>query len=327
MADIIIDGGTTNLRVYLIDGSGSIIASEKAEGGVKYTAIDGNNSRLKVMLRECLEAVLKKASLGYGDIGRCVAFGMITSGLGLLEIPHLAAPAGVEELRAGMQKARFEDICPLEIEFIPGVRNFKGSVDTENVSGMDMMRGEETESMGLYSLMGLKKEALLVLPGSHNKFVHISAEGKILGCMTSISGELLDAITHHTILSGSVGGSFCSAEEYSSELALAGAAECEKSGIGRAAFAGRILGLLGSADRASVQSYLLGAVLYEDYKAMKSFSGLSEGLEIIVAGKDPVRQALCDILASRGCKNTGTVSPETAAAAGIAGAVKIAFGN
>ena len=40
---------------------------------------------------------------------------------------------------------------------------------------------------------------MFILPGSHNKFVAMSAEGKILGCMTSISGELLDAMTHHHI--------------------------------------------------------------------------------------------------------------------------------
>ncbi len=51
---------------------------------------------------------------------------------------------------------------------------------------------------------------MFILPGSHNKFVAMSAEGKILGCMTSISGELLDAMTHHTILADAVGGAFVS---------------------------------------------------------------------------------------------------------------------
>jgi len=326
MPDIIIDGGTTNLRVYLLDGSSAVIASAKAEGGVKHTAIDGNNSRLRSLLRGCLEEVLEKGGVQWTDIGRCAAFGMITSGLGLLEIPHLAAPAGIEELRKGMQRGRFEDICPLEIEFIPGVRNFSGNVDLGNVSGMDMMRGEETESVGLYSLLGLKSEALLVLPGSHNKFVHMSPDGKILGCMTSISGELLDAVTHHTILSGSVGGSFCDAESYKSELAAAGARECAESGLGRAAFAGRILGLLGGEDRASVQSYLLGAVLAEDCKAMRSFAGDSPELEIIVAGGEPVKRAMCDVLAVFGCRARG-IDSGTAKRAGIAGARIIAFGK
>ena len=35
---------------------------------------------------------------------------------------------------------------------------------------------------------------ILVLPGSHNKFVAVNADKEITGCLTSISGELLSAI-------------------------------------------------------------------------------------------------------------------------------------
>ena len=33
------------------------------------------------------------------------------------------------------------------------------------------------------------KPMLLILPGSHNKFVSVDREGKITGCLTSISGN------------------------------------------------------------------------------------------------------------------------------------------
>ena len=102
---------------------------------------------------------------------------------------------------------------------------------------------------------------MFILPGSHNKFVAMSAEGKILGCMTSISGELLDAMTHHTILADAVGGAFVAPEAYDSRMAMEGAWACSQSGLGRAAFSGRILKTLGKRSHAEVQSYLLGAAL------------------------------------------------------------------
>jgi mannose-6-phosphate isomerase-like protein (cupin superfamily) len=123
---------------------------------------------------------------------------------------------------------------------------------------MDMMRGEEVEAVGLYSLLGCKGPALFVLPGTHNKFVPMGENGEILGCMTSISGELLDAITHHTIIADAVGHSFVAAEEYDSDMAKAGAWECSSSGIGRAAFAGRILSTLGGKEKTKAELEAMG---------------------------------------------------------------------
>ena len=112
---------------------------------------------------------------------------------------------------------------------------------------------------------------MLVLPGSHNKFVAMSEEGRIIGCMTSISGELLDAMTHHTILADAVGSAFVTPETYVSEMAMEGAWACSQSGLGRAAFSGRILRTLGKRSTAEIQSYLLGAALALDVQAMEQF--------------------------------------------------------
>lgn len=174
--------------------------------------------------------------LGAGDVKKCVAYGMITSDMGLLEIPHVPAPASVGDLHDAMRTQTFAEIAPFPIHFIPGVRNFAGPVDLDNFGMMDMMRGEETEAVGLFTLLEPETSAMFILPGSHNKFVSMSAEGKILGCMTSISGELLDAMTHHTILADAVGGAFVAPEAYDSRMAMEGAWACSQSGLGRAAF-------------------------------------------------------------------------------------------
>ena len=287
---LVVDCGTTNLRVTLLDENKNKLDVVKAEGGVRHTSIDGHNGRLRTMLRESMEAVLSKNGYTMADVEKCVASGMITSALGLLEVPHVAAPAGAAQLREKMQEKVFEDIAPFPIAFIPGVRNFSGPVDLENFSGMDMMRGEEVEAVGLYKLLKPRGAAMFVLPGTHNKFVAMDANGKMLGCMTSISGEMLDAITHHTIIAEAVGHSFVNADEYDSEYAKAGARECAVSGLGRAAFAGRILSTLGGKDKAKLQSYLLGAVLALDVQAMQSFVGDQENVEAYIAGKAPLQQ-------------------------------------
>ena len=322
---LVVDCGTTNLRVTLLDENKNKLDVVKAEGGVRHTSIDGHNGRLRTLLRESIEAVLGKNGYTMQDVEKCVASGMITSALGLLEIPHVPAPAGAAELRAKMQKKVFEDIAPFEIEFIPGMRNFAGPVDLENFSGMDMMRGEEVEAVGLYKLLAPKGAAMFVLPGTHNKFVAMDKDGKMLGCMTSISGEMLDAITHHTIIAEAVGHSFVNADEYDSEYAKAGARECAVSGLGRAAFAGRILATLGGKDKAKLQSYLLGAVLALDVQAMQSFVGDQENVEAYIAGKAPLQQCFCDVMEALAAGEAHQVPAEISGKMGLEGVLEIAF--
>ena len=101
---LVVDCGTTNLRVTLLDENKSPLDVVKAEGGVRHTSIDGHNGRLRTMLRESMKTVLARNGYAMKDVVRCVASGMITSALGLLEIPHVPAPAGAAELRAAMQE-------------------------------------------------------------------------------------------------------------------------------------------------------------------------------------------------------------------------------
>ena len=322
---LVIDCGTTNLRVTLLDENKHALDVVKAEGGVRHTSIDGHNGRLRTMLKESIDAVLAKNGYTAADVEKCVASGMITSALGLLEIPHVPAPAGAAELRAKMQKKVFEDIAPFEIGFIPGMRNFAGEVNLENFSEMDMMRGEEVEAIGLYKLLKPKGAAMFVLPGTHNKFVAMDKHGKMLGCMTSISGELLDAVTHHTIIAEAVGHSFVNADEYDSEYAKAGARECAVSGLGRAAFAGRILATLGGKDKAKLQSYLLGATLALDVQAMQSFVGDQENVEAYIAGKAPLQQCFCDVMEALAAGEAHQVPAEVSGRMGLEGVLEIAF--
>ena len=221
---------------------------------------------------------------------------------------------------------------------------------------MDMMRGEETEAVGLFELLEPETSAMFILPGSHNKFVAMSAEGKILGCMTSISGELLDAMTHHTILADAVGGAFVSPEAYNAKMAMEGARACAQNGLGRAAFSGRILKTLGKRSHAEVQSYLLGAALALDVQAMEAFlpdqpeeipmpdiviplhrnlgaalgvaPDISAPREIVepriyVAGKAPVQQAMIDVLEALGHEGAIAVPRELSARMGVTGAAEI----
>ena len=106
---LIIDGGTTNLRVTLLSDERKPLDAIARDGGVRHTAVDGNNGRLKAALAECIDQLLARNGLDAADVKRCVAYGMITSDMGLLEIPHVPAPASAADLCDAMRAQRFPE--------------------------------------------------------------------------------------------------------------------------------------------------------------------------------------------------------------------------
>lgn len=321
---ILIDAGTTNVRVTLLNSDGQAADVYREEAGVRHTAIDGDNHRLKAALKNGIEALLAKNKLDPSQIESCIAYGMITSNVGLMEIPHCVAPIDRHGLHQAMVSRRFEDVAPFPMTFIPGVRNRREAVTLENLDAQDMMRGEETEAVGLYKLIGKAEPCLLVLPGSHNKFIAMDGRGAILGCMTSISGELLDALTFHTILSEAVEHRFVAPEGYDRALALAGARAYEL-GMGRAAFMGRILRTLGGYTAQQSANFLLGVAMGMDRQALAHFiSGF--GLErpvVYVAGKEPVNLAFRDVAEALGGWESRLVPAALSARMGAEGALAV----
>lgn len=299
---ITIDTGTTNTRVILWDEERRITATAKTEIGVRNTAIDGNNERLKKAVHDCIEKVLEKSAITYDSVLKVIACGMITSNVGLVEVPHVTAPAGAKELAEQAKELLLEDVCPLPITFIPGIKNSSEAVTLENYEKMDIMRGEEVESVAILSGYPRGKEYLLVLPGSHSKFVAIDREGKIVGCLTSITGELLSSITHDTIIADAVGREFVSEEDYDSEMILQGFANARATGLGRACFSARILNQFAIADKKKIANYVLGAALQNDTVALRNSKALSVGPDttVIISGKNPLRRALSEVIRADG---------------------------
>lgn len=294
---ITIDGGTTNTRAVLWKDD-EVIATAAREVGVRNNAVSDSESPLKAAVKACIGEVMEKGTVSFEDIEAVVASGMLTSNVGLVEIPHLIAPVDAAKLASSIKTVILEDICPLPIHFIPGVKNNVPSITEDTFEQMDMMRGEEVEAFAILKDHPVSSSTLLILPGSHNKFVSVDADGAITGCLTTISGELLSAITRNTILAKSVGQKFASEESYDTEMVLRGARTAEKTGLGRACFSGRILASFVTADEMQIANFLLGAVLQGDIEAFRNSEALSleKDAEIIIAGKNPLRQAIMDIL-------------------------------
>lgn len=217
----------------------------------------------------------------------------------MVVVPHLLAPASLDDIANATNPLLLPEICPLPIYFIPGIKNFDElALNFENYEAMDIMRGEETESLGIIAAVHEGNPLIIVLPGSHNKFVAVNENRQITGCLTSISGEILSAITNETIIAKSVNKNFVSATEFDLQWMLLGYSNAKKVGLGRACFSGRILSLFNEKDPVKIANYILGASLVGDIEAIKNTSALSATPQthVVVCGKAPLQEAILEIL-------------------------------
>lgn len=324
---ITIDTGTTNTRTFLWDEKRNMIASASASVGVHDTAIEGNNTRLKKAVHDCIESLLEQGGIGYDDVAKVIACGMITSNVGLVEVPHVFAPAGKQELADQCVSYLLEDVCPLPILFIPGVKNEVSSVDIDTFEAMDIMRGEEVETVAILDAFPAGKPYMMVLPGSHTKFVSVDATGKMTGCLTTMTGELLDCITNDTIIADAVGHKFVSEETYDRDVMLKGFEAGYNTGLGRAAFSTRILNMFTDLDQDKRANFVLGVALSSDIQCIRNSSALAADpdITVIVSGKNPLRQAIIDILKKDGYfKNIEEYIPDSQLPLSAAGSYIIA---
>ena len=304
---ITLDTGTTNTRACLWTIAGEYLGMEKAAAGVRDTAIDGNNHRLKQAVRTCLQSLVENAGLSFQEIGGIFASGMITSNVGLLEVPHLTAPASADDFARQIYPAELPDVCPVPIYFIRGVKN--ALAEGAALKDMDIMRGEEVETLALLQEYPAGIPYVFILPGSHGKFVFVDDGQAITGCLTTLTGELLEIITTHTILADAVERSFVTPQTYCRQAVLEGFHAAREQGFGRALFSIRIQKMFSQGQRASSQwaaNYLLGVVLESDVSALKNNHlckdlGQTVG---IVAGKEPFLSGLTDVLTDAGLLHT-----------------------
>ena len=319
-----IDTGTTNTRVTLWRDRVAVAQAARPVG-VRNTALTGSRNALQVGVREALMAALQQAGTPETGLGLVLASGMISANVGLHEVPHLPAPAGRAELAAGMVSAAIAEVCTLPVWFIPGVRNRTSDIGLDEIDLVDMMRGEETETIGLVDRLAISRPAVVVLPGSHTKFVQLDAGQRITGCATTLAGELLQVISQHTLLAGSLDSGFAS--ELAPRALLTGARAAGRVGLGRACFSVRALELFTDQDRNARANFLLGAVLGADLLALRHSRaiGVDSGVDIFVAGSPLWRDAFCLLLRDDGFFQREIVAVDAAQQLHLAGAGAIAI--
>lgn len=270
----ILDCGTTNTKCYLAERDGVLLGEHYAAFGVKDNVSPECRVQYPTKLRDFVSETMSCTGCSGQSLETVAAFGMITSDLGLQELPHLPAPAGMKELREGIFRTD-GSIFGEHVDFylIRGVKNCIDEPGTpENIDDFDFMRGEETQIMGILERYHPQEAFNTIILSSHFKIIHISQEQKIMGSMTTLSGQLFDCLLHHTVVGKSVAGGPPAAVHLSQGEILDLADRILSSrGLNRAVLSPRFMEIFTGMTQQERLLYLDAVIMLEDLKAMDSF--------------------------------------------------------
>lgn len=273
----IIDCGTTNTRMFILDGNGKIVAEKTKKIGVRDTSMTGSRDALKNGVEELYRTTIRENNIDSSEVEFAIASGMITSEIGLIEIPHLVAPVGLQGLAGHIEKVFDKNVIDLGIPvyFIRGVRNnYPADAGIQELRQVDFMRGEEVQCMGILSELKPHLPVNVVVFSSHTKIIHIDEQGRISHCISTISGQQYEALKAAT----NVGKSIESREnepkgQYTFEEIVSTAQDCvNKAGIVRTMLMPRFMEVLLKTTSAERRLFVDAAIAEDDMRAFEEFN-------------------------------------------------------
>lgn len=182
---VAVDWGTSNVRAWGIDGHGEAVFAQSSDQGMGKLTRDAYPGVLTTLLDG-------RTAGAPVDVLVC---GMAGARQGWLEAPYIETPAALTRLADGA--VRPEAGAGFSVRILPGV--------CQRIDGReDVMRGEETQLLGLLSLKpGFVGTA--IMPGTHSKWVRIE-DGRITEFGTAMTGELYEVLGTHSVLRHSLAG-------------------------------------------------------------------------------------------------------------------------
>ena len=284
------DWGTSSFRLRLVAFEGARVEAELCEDvGIRSlhdglpddAGADEREAAFSGFLGERIDRLLADASLEV-EVRHGVLSGMASSTIGWRELPYARAPLPVDGSTIGFERIPFSTESGREFELflISGART-----DT------DIIRGEETEALGVYNDPRFERHArgsLMILPGTHSK--HVLTDGRcIVGWRTFLTGELFEALTEHTILrqTTTVLGSENASGSVVDSSFKEGVAEGGQNGTEAALFQARTRGVLGGAKSEENRAFLSGVLIGSELRHARELAG---GRPILLTGASDIRE-------------------------------------
>ncbi|MDH5798844.1 MAG: 2-dehydro-3-deoxygalactonokinase [Paracoccaceae bacterium] len=175
------DWGTSNLRLWAMSEAGDILTARSSDKGMGKLAPDQFEAALLDLAGDLLPG---------GRVTPVVVSGMAGARQGWVEAPYASVPS---KPLAGTPVVAPTTDPRLSVRILPGM---------SQASPADVMRGEETQIAG-YLAGDPQFDGVICLPGTHTKWVHISA-GEVVSFRSFMTGELFALLSSQSVLRHSV---------------------------------------------------------------------------------------------------------------------------
>lgn len=238
------DWGTTNFRAFLMNEH-NVVARQSAACGLLSIEKGAFADTLHHQVAPWLAEV--------GPVPVLMA-GMVGSQQGWLNVPYAPLPAGTESLLAGIKSVETPWGSPAWI--VPGLTG-RSAWDQP-----DVMRGEETQLLGLQALHPAASH-YAILPGTHSKHAQMK-DGVITAFSTLMTGELFSILSRHSLL-----GQALPPQQENPDSFLAGARAAKGDApFSHLIFSARTRLLMGELPPEQVHCYLSGLVIGHELASM-----------------------------------------------------------
>lgn len=237
------DWGSSRLRLRLIDLEfQSIVAQHITDEGIQKLANQSSGKNRRDFLGSVLERAIMDLGVTSQDVPMVVS-GMASSTLGLQSLPYASLPAPIDG-----STLRYADISlsGRKVRLVSGLQAVN-----------DVMRGEETELVGIFAAPArhpLAENCIVVLPGSHSKHVRLS-RGLVVGFTTYLTGELYGLLSQNSTL--------CSGPDITFDDAafVAGVRSSATHNLSSALFQTRARAVLGTLPEKHSRAFLSGVLV------------------------------------------------------------------
>jgi 2-dehydro-3-deoxygalactonokinase len=245
---IAVDWGTSSFRAYRLDAAGAVLEQRSDSIGLL-----GCQGRFEPMLAQQLA--------GWDDELILMA-GMIGSRNGWREVPYRACPAGLDEIAAGLLSVAAECLPHRRIFIAPGLTHRPAAGVPE------VMRGEETQLIGLFDELQGDGPHTVCLPGTHSKWATVGGGGRIDRFRTAMTGELYAVLKQHSLLGALMDHAAAATVEDAPAFELGVHTSADAGGLLSHLFSVRTRGLFGELSAVQLPSYLSGLLIGHELQGL-----------------------------------------------------------
>jgi 2-dehydro-3-deoxygalactonokinase len=258
---IAVDWGTSNLRAWAMRGE-TVLGAVSSDRGMGKLSREEFEPALLALISDWLPAPV-------------IACGMVGSRQGWVEARYRAVPCTPVDagalVRVPVGDAR------LDVRIAPGLSQDRPA---------DVMRGEETQ------IAGAGVEGVICLPGTHSKWVEVSA-GEVVSFQTFMTGEMFALLSTQSVLRHGVGDGW---DDVAFDQAISEALSRPEKIYARL-FGLRADGLLHSLDPATARARLSGLLIGAELAGSKAYW---LGQPVAIIGASTLARAYQRALAAQG---------------------------